>query len=188
MIERGVIDVSLVDITRQAEANVALVSYHFKGREGLLIEIARDDAEYALASLERLLATELSAAEKLHRHIMRVVGVFFERPYLNRLLHALLLEGSEQAAEAVAEFFVKPLAEARRTIIREGIARGQFREVDADIIGLSIDGACEHIFSSAQARAVVFGAGTMTKDLAERHAQSMADLYVEGLLKHSQTE
>lgn len=180
--ERGTLDVSIAEITSRAEVNVALVSYHFAGREGLLVEVAREDAQYALAGMKWLLEQDFNAAELLRRHIVGVVRVYFERPYLNRLLQALLREGSAEAAEAVTEFFVMPLAEARRQILHKGIASGQFEAIDVDIIGMSIDGACEHIFSSRQSRKAVLGDGSMTKALSMRYAESMANLYLRGVL------
>ena len=42
MIEHGILEVSLSEITQRAGVNVALVSYHFGGREGLMLSIAED--------------------------------------------------------------------------------------------------------------------------------------------------
>jgi AcrR family transcriptional regulator len=181
MIERGVLGVSLVDITERAEANVALVSYHFKGREGLMLAVAKADAEIALENLDKLIAADLSASEKISHHIAGIIRTYATRPYLHRLLQQFLREGTREAAAQVASFFTRPVAEARRQILEAGMATGEFRQVDPLMVGFALEGACAHIFTSAEARAAVLGDGTLDDALVDRHAKSTAALFVAGL-------
>ncbi len=182
MIEHGVLEVSVADITQRAGVNVALVSYHFGGREGLMLAIAREDAKLALSNFARLQAAALTPAEKIHHHITGIIHAYYKRPYLNRLLQKLIREGSREAADEVSDFFVKPVADARNAIIADGIASGEFRAVDASLVGYALEGACAQIFTSAASRQAVLGDGSLSSDLVERYAQSTADLIVAGLL------
>jgi TetR/AcrR family transcriptional regulator len=179
--ERVVLDVSIAEVTQRAKANIALVSYHFGGREGLMLAIVRADAALALADLDRLLAADLTASEKMRRHITGIVRAYHQRPYLHRLLQKLIREGTHDAAEQVSSFFMKPVAQARRTIIDAGIASGEFRTVDPELISFALDGACAQIFASSKAREAVLGDGKMDEALLERYSQSTADLIVAGL-------
>ena len=181
MIEQGVLEVSVAEITQRAEANVALVSYHFKGREGLMLAIAKADAELAIGDLDKLLASDLTASEKIRRHVTGIVRAYYQRPYLNRLLQKLLREGTHEAAEQVAAFFVKPVANARRQIIDAGINSGEFRHVEPELINFALEGACAQIFTSAEAREAILGDSTMDDALLERYAKSTADLFIAGL-------
>jgi AcrR family transcriptional regulator len=185
MIEFGVLEVSVADITQRAGVNVALVSYHFGGREGLMLSIAREDAKLALSDLTRLCAADLPPAEKIRHHVTGVIHAYYKRPYLNRLLQKLIREGSLEAAEEVGEFFVRPVAEARSAIIAEGIASGVFRPVDARLVGYALEGACAQIFTSAASRQAVLGRGDLDRDLIDRYARSTSDLIVNGLLAPS---
>jgi AcrR family transcriptional regulator len=182
MIEHGVLEVSVADITQRAGVNIALVSYHFGGREGLMLSIARDDAKLALANLARLRAANFSPAEKIRHHVTGIIHAYYKRPYLNRLLQKLIREGTREAAEEVSAFFVRPVAEARSEIITEGIAAGVFREVDSRLIGYALEGACAQIFTSAASREAVLGSGDLDMELVDRYAQSTADLIVGGLM------
>lgn len=182
MIEHGVLEVSIAEITQRAGVNIALVSYHFGGREGLMLSVAREDAKLALANLERLKAADLTPAEKIRHHVIGIIQAYYKRPYLNRLLQKLIREGSREASEEVSAFFVRPVALARSSIIAEGISAGQFRKVDAGLIGYALEGACAQIFTSAASRAAVLGNGNLDQPLVDRYARSTADLIVNGLL------
>lgn len=182
MIERELLEVSIADISQQAGTNVALVSYHFGNREGLMLAIAKADGEQAVGDLDRLLAADMSPTAKLELHIKGLIEAYFERPYLHRLLQKILREGSPDASANVGEWFVKPVADARRTIIAEGIARGEFRRVDASLISFAIDGACAHIFSSIEGRRAVLGSGVLDRALMERYVGTISELIIRGML------
>jgi TetR/AcrR family transcriptional regulator len=182
MIERDLLEVSIADISERAGTNVALVSYYFGNREGLMIAIVEGDARRAAGHLDRLLAADMTPTAKMERHIRGMIEAYFDRPYLNRLLHKLLREASPQASAKVGASFVRPVTEARRTMIADGVARGEFRAVDADLVSFAIDGACAHLFSSEQSRRTVLGDGSLDHDLIDRYVATVTDLIVGGLL------
>lgn len=182
MIERNLLEVSIAEISERAGTNVALVSYYFGNREGLMLAIIEGDAARAAAHLERLVAADLSPTLKLEMHIKGLIEAYYERPYLNRLLQKLLREASPDASAKVGLSFVRPVVEARRLIIADGIARGEFGDVDADLVSFAIDGACAHLFSSPQSRRTILGDGTLSRPLVERYARTVSDLIVGGML------
>lgn len=182
MCEKDVLEVSISEITQRAGCNIAAVSYHFGGREGLMVSIARDDAEFAVDQLDRLLAADMSPPDKIAHHVAGIVRAYYRRPYLHRLLHKLIREGSSEAATLVTGFFTRPVAEARRTIIAQGVDEDVFRAVDPNLVGYAIEGACAHIFTSAASRRALLGTGELDEALVERFAASTAELVVRGLL------
>lgn len=181
MTEQGLLDVSLADISRRAQSNVALVSYYFGNREGLMLALAAADAARARIHLERLLASDFTAAEKMAMHIRGLVETYFERPYLHRLLQKLLREGSPDVSRRIGDEFVAPVADARRKIIEQGVDAGEFRKVDARFVSFIIDGACAHLFSSAEGRRAIIGDGLLDRELAERHAEAVTEILLGGL-------
>ncbi len=98
MSERGAIEVPLSDIAARAGLNVALVSYHFGGKEGLLVALAKRNAEQALSDLAQLMASSLPPVEKLKRHLTGVIATFHRYPYLYHLLAALLHDPESASA------------------------------------------------------------------------------------------
>jgi len=181
MTEKGLLEVSLAEISERAGTNIALVSYHFGNREGLMVALALADSDRAVGHLDRLLAADMTPTAKLATHINGLIDAYFERPYLHRLLQKLLREGSPEASAKVGHALVRPVAEARRQIIGDGIKSGEFRHVDASLISFGIDGACSHIFSSHAGRSAVLGDGSFDRELLERYKTTISDLILEGV-------
>jgi len=182
MTEKGLLEVSLAEISQRAGTNIALVSYYYGNREGLMLALAEADGERATAHLARLLAADLSPSEKIEAHIRGLIDAYFERPYLHRLLQKLLREGSSEVSARVGTALVEPTAQARRMIIEQGIASGEFRAVDASLLSFAIDGACSHIFSSEAGRRAVLGKGDIDRELKDRYVQTVSELVIQGLL------
>lgn len=181
MIEQGLLEISLAEISQRAGTNVALVSYYFGNREGLMLALAESDSQRALTGLERLLAADLTPTQKIEIHIKGMIEAYFARPYLHRLLQKLIREGSPEASTKIGQYFQGPVAKARRTIIEEGIRRGEFRDVEIALVNFALDGACAHIFSSVEARRVVLGTGALDRPLIDRYVQTVSGLIIGGL-------
>src|SRR3546814_6880434 len=73
MIEHGLLEVSIAEISQRAGTNVALVSYYFGNREGLMVAIAENDAERATVNLDRLLAADIAPTATIVAHIKGLI-------------------------------------------------------------------------------------------------------------------
>ena len=181
MIEQGSLEISLAEISQRAGTNIALVSYYFGNREGLMVALAESDSQHALAGLQRLLAADLTPTEKIRIHISGMIDAYFARPYLHRLLQKLIREGSPEASKKIGRYFHGPVADARRAIIEEGIRRGEFQDIEIELVNFALDGACAHIFSSVEARRVLLGDGALDRPLIDRYARLVSRLIIGGL-------
>ena len=182
VIERNAVDFSLQDVAARSGLNSALVKYYFGNKDGLLLAILERDAGHAVAQMQRLAALDATAKAKLEAHIRGVIETYYRYPYMNRLVHLMIHERGEEAAEQVANFFVTPLVAFQRDLLAAGITSGEFKPIDPIFFYHSVIGACEHLFSSRLAMRV-FGAEDINDDLCRRYTAHVVALVGRGLLR-----
>ncbi len=187
MSETQTIDVPLTDIAARADVNVALVSYYFGGKDGLLLALAKRDAKTALGELDRLLSLNIGPAEKLRRHLGGVIKTFFRYPYLYRLLAALMRDGTPENAREIAQFFAEPLAKTAKDLMEAGIADGSIRKFEPGLFYMAALGACEQIFANRTILKVVHGIEEIDEDLQRRYANVVLEMLTRGYLTDPET-
>ena len=117
MAERNSVDVTFADIAARSGMNSALIHYHFGNKAGLYKALLERDAGSTFAALDRLVAADMPAREKLRHHIAGVIKTYHRYPYMNRLIGALSIDSESETARFIAERFTRPLAEAQAAIL-----------------------------------------------------------------------
>ncbi len=148
IIERQSIDISLADIAAKAGLNSALVKYYFGGKTGLMLALLQRDAARALTLMAELLGMNISAGQKMRLHLRGIMNTYKRSPYLNRLLHELLNGPEEAVRQETHRVLVQPVFDCQRHILAEGVAGGEFREVDHRIFYLAAIGACDQFMNT----------------------------------------
>jgi AcrR family transcriptional regulator len=182
MIERNSITVTFSDIAARAQLNSALIHYRFGGKAGLFRALIERDVGGTFPHLDDLVTAPLPAVEKMTRHIQAIIKVYFEHPYLNRLLAALSQDVDGEGARFISERVVLPLTRAQTAILAQGQAEGVFRAVDPMLFYFSLIGACDHLFQARYALKWAFGGGDVDDALRRRYARHVTELLLEGML------
>ena len=181
MIETGSIDVSLHQIARRAGVTAPLVKYWFGSREGLLLALAERDTEDPLNELAELMDMELDPATKLRVHIHGIISAYAQYPYLNNLIDQLLWDRESESSKALRARVIRPIARAQNMILSDGIAAGQFREINIKYMYFLIVGACHYIFSTRVGAYEVFGVPKITKEISLEYAAFATDTILRGI-------
>jgi AcrR family transcriptional regulator len=185
MIERDSLDISLADIATRASANAALVRYYFGNKEGMLVALLERDARGTIVQLQRLMAMDLPPAEKMRRHLIGVMRSCFQRPYINRLVVAVLKDQTPDRAREMAESLIRPLTDSYKQMVAEGVAAGAFRPVDPMMLYFQAIGICENLFASRVILPTIFGIDALDGEQRERFIEQMLTVFMTGLLEPS---
>ncbi len=181
--ERNSTDVSLSDVAEASKLNSALVKYHYRNKEGLLLALVRRDAHTALGQLEHLLAMNISVEQKIRFHVAGIINTYAKFPYLNRLIHELLESKDEAVVHDLVDFFVSPLVAAEERLLREGAEAGLFREVKPMYFYYAVVGACDQLFFGRQSLKYAFGVTEISQELREGYADFVATMAIKALRK-----
>lgn len=180
MIERGTIEVSLNEIAQRSQLNSALVKYYFGSKNGLMLALVEDVLGAGLEQLKGLVEMDLPVVEKLKLHIKGIINVYFRYPFVNRLIHAMLME--QELAIKVSETISKPLAMTQSKLLQEGMDSGQFKRVDPMMFYFIVLGACDQLFFGQHVLNHAFGIERIDEDLKRAYTNALLDTVLGGIL------
>lgn len=177
LFERAGAEPSVSQISQRAGVQVAMVSYCFGGKTGLLEALIERTSGGVVSELERLAAVDLPPVEKLRRHVAAIIRNFVRFPYANQLSERL--GAGDRHAARMAAVFARPTLAFYRDLLGEGVRRGEFREVDPTLLFFSVIGMCEFLFA---ARSWLGDAGeSLDDELIERFTDHTIELVLHGI-------
>jgi AcrR family transcriptional regulator len=135
IVERGFPDTRIADVAERAGVSPALVIYYFKTKDRLLADAMRHSEDVWYAEMLRRTEAISSAAGRLQEVVAMTClpggDARFQESWAVWLdLWAQALRDPD--VRVVREEFDEHFRETIRQIIRDGIAGGEFREVDPD--------------------------------------------------------
>ena len=161
-------------IAREARVNKALLYYYFKDKETLYGAVLDDAFSGLKNAVFEVLDSQLPAGDK----IMAYAGAYFDCIASNQLYPRLMQremmrarEGHSPHIEKVIKTYIQPIFMRVSEVLREGIAKGEFRAVNPVHFVPSMVAMIVFYFSSAPMMQKIVGFTPLTPErIAERRA------------------
>ena len=161
-------------IAREARVNKALLYYYFKDKETLYGAVLDDAFSGLKTAVFQVLDSDLPPREK----IMSYAGAYFDFIASNQLYPRLMQremmrarEGQSAHIEKVIKNYIQPIFARVSEVLREGIAKGEFRPVNPAHFVPSMVAIIVFYFSSAPMMQKIVGFNPLTPErIAERRA------------------
>lgn len=174
---RGFGRTTIRQIGERARANSALIYYYFGSKTGLFEALVQRVQQAVHGNLERSLAGSGAPREKLERFIRLQVELLRGRSPLLRILLREVLNQNELALRAMRRA-LEPNLGVLTQLIEEGIAAGEFRDVDAPLAARTLIGSL--------LVPVVLAPLILGEDDSDRRARlpdHITDMYLRGVLR-----
>jgi len=142
--ERGFNGSSMESLAKKLRIRKATLYYYFSSKQELLFETLVEAVGGALARVEKIVKSDLSSGEKLRLFIIDHI----ESIVLNLEPVTVFIEEGRFLRQQYREKYVvmrDQYEKLLRAILKEGMAKGEFRKVDPKICGLAILGMCNWI-------------------------------------------
>lgn len=181
MREKGLPRITAREVAARAGVQPALVNYYFGSKAGLLRAVVEDLFDEVGSQIARAASGRGSVEERLRRIIDAWVGAIVAEPYAPRLVVEHVLFADREEIDEFAQRIARPILEAFRSLLDEGRAAGEIREVEPMFLLPSIAGSCVYFFLAAPVVQQLFGIEEVTPELARAFARSTGTLLMRGI-------
>jgi len=175
--EEGIAGARMEAIAAAAGVNKALLHYYFDDKERLYGEAL----DHVFATLSRRVLQVLERDLPPREKIMAYAGAHFDfiaaSPIYPRLVQREMMRAGRHGSphmRRIGERYLRPVFARVVALLRQGMASGQFRQVDAENFVVSLIAMNVFYFSSAPMMAIVSRHNPLTAQrIAERKAAVM---------------
>ena len=145
--QKGFSAVSTRELAEAAGVNIAAISYHFRGKEGLyqaMMEEQFDPMSQALQTVEALAG--LPAPERLTLYARHVAIIHQQRPFIIRIMHGEI-GNPTPCFETVVKKYISRVFQFIYKALEDGVAAGQFKsDLNLGFAAISLAGIMNFYF------------------------------------------
>ena len=180
--QKGFAGVSVKEIAEAASVNIALISYHFGGKENLYATILEAQFELVDKIIHVVRKEENSSVEKIRRFSQEFVKLNKSYPEIHRLIYGEIINSSTCYQNIVKPGVIRShdfIAEC----IRAGIKSGEFRpDIKPDCANILLASVLNFYFFTNQLADIFLAE---KNDKAAYYMAEAIDIYLKGILKDS---
>lgn len=146
---KGFEGTSVREIAADADVNVAMINYYFGSKEKLFESVVEYRALFLKGLFSDLINnTSLTSIEKIDFIIDQTIERKLSNAHFHHILHReLSLEHRPQLRDAISNILLKNM-DPVKTIIKNGIKKGEFKQVDIELTIATMLGAIHYLLTS----------------------------------------
>jgi AcrR family transcriptional regulator len=183
--EKGFQSTSVRDIASLANANVALINYHFGSKEGLLKEIMEKRALQMQVRIREISENnQINELDKIFMIIEQYIDKLFTHHAFHKVIFfELFTSVRSELHENTIDIFSGNYQIVSQ-IIQKGIRKKIFRKVDPDMCFSSIIGTLHHFMHSNELRIKLFSQDKKTDPLLEPSFKKRVTKHIQQMMEH----
>jgi len=177
--ERGFDGAAIRDIAKKAGVNGAMIHYYFGNKEGLYRAMLEGAASTVRALLIETIDRSGSTNDRLASFVDAYAAYMLSQPNLARVLYREMLTGAKHIKQ-IAQKYAATNYTMLRTMISDGVKRGELRPLDADLAPISLMGMVVIFQFLRPIISVALGKTEYDQQFVSRVAAHTIDLFLYG--------
>ncbi|MBL8095831.1 MAG: TetR/AcrR family transcriptional regulator [Anaerolineales bacterium] len=171
-IASGYHGLAMREIAEALGVSKAALYYHFKDKEELFLAVLLPYLDSMEGVLDDIAAQPGSSAEHIRRFVSHVLGQLAEERAIIRLGSQEMGQLSAASRKAFGKVYQEKFIGKLKAIVQAGMARGEFRQLDPEIVTWALLGMMYPYF---------YPAHTGNKALPEETIRIVTSIFLEGI-------
>jgi AcrR family transcriptional regulator len=167
-------------VARQAGVDPNLIRYYFTDRDSLLLSVAEQVVEEQMADESERVTTG-TPTERLRSYVRWFVEFNTRHPYFHRLLNEEIALWKTARSRQLFQRLNQEAIGVFKAIVEDGVKDQSLAAVDPTFLHIALVGMTEFFLGSRVVLEDSFGKGTLPVDYAERYADTMVQMIVDGV-------
>ncbi len=180
--KKGFAAVSVRELARAAGANVAAISYHFGGKEGLYQAVLEEQFAPIALLLEKLPTLATASGEaRLRFYADNIIGIHHQRPYFIRIMTSEMTNPT--VGFNIVKKYISQVFRFVRQALADGVAAGEFRaDLNIDLAVPALAGIMNFLFICRRIAGEMI---TLSEQTEKEYIDQAFAIYMNGIRRHN---